>query len=181
MWFRVNRVQLQAEGNGPMNFQKMVFTMAAVGLAIGVAAPASAEISAKNRAAVEAFYSAFNTKDLSKLDAAVSANWDDLPLAPHQGPGRDGFKETAQYFFTAFPDLHVTNEQIVAQGNLVVVRSTLSGTQRGEFSGMAPSGKPFSIMVMDMHELHNGKITRTWHVESWLGMMFQTGAWPAKK
>jgi predicted ester cyclase len=165
-----------------MNFQKMALTMiAAAGLAVGIAAPANAEISAKDKAAIDAFYGAFNTKDLGKLDAAVSANWDDLPLAPHQGPGREGFKPTAQYFFTAFPDLHVTNEQIVADGNMVVVRSTLSGTQRGEFSGMAPSGKPFSIMVMDMHQMQDGKIIRTWHVENWLGMMFATGAWPAKK
>lgn len=165
-----------------MSFQKLALAIAATaGLAMGLAAPARAEISAKDKAAIDAFYGAFNTKDLGKLDAALSANWDDLPLAPHQGPGREGFKPTAQYFFTAFPDLHVTNEQIVSEGNLVVVRSTLAGTQRGEFSGMAPSGKPFSIMVMDMHEMQDGKIIRTWHVENWLGMMFATGAWPAKK
>lgn len=165
-----------------MNFQKMALAIAAAaGLAMGLAAPANAEISAKDKAAIDAFYGAFNTKDLSKLDVALSANWDDLPLAPHQGPGREGFKPTAQYFFAAFPDLHVTNEQIVSEGNMVVVRSTLAGTQRGEFSGMAPSGKPFSIMVMDMHEMQDGKIIRTWHVENWLGMMFATGAWPAKK
>ena len=165
-----------------MNFQKMVLAMAAAaGMTMVNAAPSHAEISVANKAAIDAFYGALNAKDLAKLDAAVSANWDDLPLAPHQSPGREGFKPTAQYFFTAFPDLHVTNEQIVADGNLVVVRSTLAGTQRGEFSGMAPSGKPFSIMVMDMHEMQDGKIVRTWHVENWLGMMFQTGAWPAKK
>ena len=146
-----------------------------------VAAPSQAETSAANKAAVTAFYDAFNSKNLDRLDTALTPTWDDLPLAPGQGPGRDGFKPTAQYFFKAFPDLHVTNEQIVGDGDFVVVRSTLSGTQSGEFSGMAPSGKPFSIMVMDMHELHDGRITRTWHVENWLGMMFQTGAWPVKK
>ena len=165
-----------------MNFKKMALAMSAVAaLTMPISAPARAEISAVNKAAIDAFYGAFNTKDLGKLDAAISANWDDLPLAPHQGPGREGFKPTAQYFFTAFPDLHVTNDQIVADGNLVVVRSTLAGTQRGEFSGMAPSDKPFSVMVMDMHEMQDGKIIRTWHVENWLGMMFQTGAWPVKK
>ena len=165
-----------------MRFKKATWAItAAAGLAISFAAPATAAISAKNKAAIDAFYGALNTKDLGKLDAAVSANWDDLPLAPQQGAGREGFKSTAQYFFAAFPDLHVTNEQIVADGDLVVVRSTLSGTQRGEFSGMAPSGKHFSIMVMDMHQMRGGKIVRTWHVENWLGMMFQTGAWPPKK
>ena len=165
-----------------MNFRKMKLAIAAAAvMAIAIAVPANAAISAKNKAAIDAFYSALNSKDLSRLDAAVSTNWDDLPLAPQQGPGREGFKSTAQYFFTAFPDLHVTNEQIVADGDMVVVRSTLSGTQHGEFSGMSPSDRHFSIMVMDMHQMLNGKIVRTWHVENWLGMMFQTGAWPAKK
>ena len=165
-----------------MNLQKIALVMAAVaGLAICGTAQASPEISPKNKVAIEAFYGALNTHDLSKLDDAVSVDWDDRPLAPQQAPGREGFKPTVKYFFAAFPNLHVTNEQVVEDGNFVVVRSTLSGTQSGEFSGMAPSGKHFSITVMDMHEMRDGEIIRTWHVEDWLGMMFQTGAWPAKK
>ena len=165
-----------------MNFQKRTIAVAAAAaFVMGVGVPADAKISSKNKAAVEAFYAALNTHDASKLDSAVSVNWEDLPLSPGQGPGREGFKPTVQYFLTAFPDLHVTNEQIVSEGDMVVVRSTLTGTQRGEFSGMDPSDKNFSIMVMDMHQMRGGKIIRTWHVENWLGMMYQTGAWPAKK
>ena len=165
-----------------MKFRKIAFAIGtAVTVVMSGVSPARAKISAKNKPAIEAFYGALNAHDVSRLDIAVSADWDDRPLAPQQGPGREGFKPVAQYFFNAFPDLHVTNQQIVEDGDIVVVRSTLSGTQSGEFSGMAPSGKPFSITVMDMHEMHDGKITRTWHVEDWLSMMFQTGAWPAKK
>lgn len=147
-------------------------------LSTALCASAQAQLTPANKAAIDAFYGAFNTKDLSRLDAALSPSWDDLPLAPGQGPGRDGFKPAAQYFFGAFPDLKVVNQQIVAEGEFAVVRSTLSGTLAGEFSHAAPTGKPFSIQVMDMHQFSGGKIVRTWHVEDWLGMLYQTGSWP---
>ena len=141
---------------------------------------ARAQITPQNRAAIDAFYGVFNNHDLAGVDRALAPDWVDVPLAPGQGPGRDGFKPAARYFFQAFPDLRVINRKIVAQGDFVVVRSELSGTQRGAFAGAAPTGKRVDIMVMDMHELRGGRIVRSWHVEDWLGAMTQAGVWPPK-
>ena len=75
-----------------------------------------------------------------------------------------------------FPDLKVVNEDIIDAGDKVVVRSTISGTQAAAFAGFPSRGKPFSIMAIDIHEFKDGKVVRTWHIENWLGGLFQMGA-----
>ena len=77
---------------------------------------------------------------------------------------------------TSFPDLKVTNEEILQEGNKVIVRSQLTGTQRGDFVGLAPKNRALNIMAIDIHEFRNGRIVRTWHTEDWLTGLHQLGA-----
>ena len=152
-------------------------TFPALAFAETCAAPGA---SADNIALVKGFYAAFNTMEKAKLDGVLAPAWIDTPMAPGQGPGREGMKGAMDGYHATFPDFHVENQDFIAAGDKVVVRSLITATQKGEFAGVKPSGKPFRIMAIDIHRLCNGEIAETWHVEDWLSALFQIGAMPPK-
>ncbi|WP_439575043.1 ester cyclase [Phreatobacter sp.] len=127
--------------------------------------------------AVETFYKAF-AGQLELLDDAVTEDWQDIPLAPHQQPGREGMKPLIDGFRAAFPDAAVTIHEIIGAGGRVAVRASISGTHLGEWFGVAPTGKSFEMPIHEFHHIVDGKLTHTWHLEDWLGWLFQVGAWP---
>ena len=125
---------------------------------------------------VTIWYDAFNTKDPRLVDRILSEDWVDIPSAPGQPPGREGVKQVLVQLTTAFPDLKATNEDILQEGNKVVVRSQITGTQRGGFMGLPTKNRKVNIMAIDIHEFRDGKIVRTWHTEDWLTGLHQLGA-----
>ena len=125
---------------------------------------------------IKLFYEAFSTNQPNLLDDVLAPEWDDIPLGPGQEPGRDAFKPMIGGFHQIFADLKITNEDIIEAGDKVVVRSTIEGTQIGEFAGIPSKGRPFKIMAIDIHQFADGKVIRTWHVEDWLSGLFQMGA-----
>lgn len=137
--------------------------------------------SSKSIALVKNFYEAFNTKNKNQLDIVLAKDWVDVPLAPGQPAGLEGMKAALDFYYASFPDLNVTNEEFITHGNKVVVRSTIRATQRGDFASIPASNKPIQIMAIDIHELCNGKVVQTWHVEDWLTGLFEMNALPLKK
>lgn len=122
------------------------------------------------------FYEAFNTGKTALLDEALASNWLDHPIAPGQKPGLAGAKQVVVSFRTAFPNLRATIEDVVIQGDLVVVRTTIRGTQQGEFLGVLATGRPVKFMAIDIHRIANKRIVETWHVEELLSVVQQLGA-----
>lgn len=129
-----------------------------------------------NTETVKLFYQAFGENKPELLDGVLAENWEDIPPNDGQKIGRDAFKPFVTGFHKLFTDLHVVNEAIIDAGDIVVVRSTISGTQAGTFAGFESKGRPFSVMAIDIHQFQNGLVTKTWHVENWLGGLFQMGA-----
>ena len=78
----------------------------------------------------------------------------------------------------AFPDLNVVVDQWVAEGDLVVGVMTTTATQTGEFMGMPPSGKKFSVREIHMVRVANGKMAEHWGLQNELSMMQQLGFMP---
>jgi steroid delta-isomerase-like uncharacterized protein len=124
---------------------------------------------------VTIWYDAFNTKDPRLVDRILSEDWVDTPSAPGQPPGREGMKDLIAQLTKTFPDLKVTNEEILQEGNKVIVRSQLTGTQRADFVGLATKNRAVNIMAIDIHEFRAGRIVRTWHTEDWLTGLHQLG------
>lgn len=124
---------------------------------------------------VTIWYAAFNTKDPRLVDRILSEDWVDIPTAPGQPAGREGMKHLVATLTSTFPDLKVTNEDILREGDKVVVRSEMTGTQRGPFVGLPPKNRTLKIMTIDIHEFRDGKIIRTWHTEDWLSGLRQLG------
>ncbi|HEX2148919.1 MAG TPA: ester cyclase [Actinomycetota bacterium] len=92
-------------------------------------------------------------------------------LAPgylrHIGPGTDpldteGQKTRLEGFRTAFPDVNLQIEDMVAEGDLVAFRFILSGTHRGAFQGIEPTGKTVSVPGLDLVRLKDGLLTEHW-------------------
>ncbi len=141
------------------------------------AAPVGPLSEAEERA-VRTLYRAFSEKNPDLLDEALAPDWQDIPLGPGQGPGPDSFKPMMRQFFTAFPDIHITVHEIVGTRGRAGARAEITGTHQGEMFGIAPTGKSVSIALHEFHHLKDGRITHTWHLEDWFGMMRQVGAWP---
>jgi predicted ester cyclase len=125
---------------------------------------------------VKIFYQAFNENQPDLLDKVLAPDWEDVPLAPGQGAGRDAFKPMIGGFQQMFHGLKVTNEDILESGDKVVVRSTIEGTQADNFAGFPSKGRPMKIMAIDIHQFKDGMIIKTWHLEDWLSGLFQMGA-----
>lgn len=130
---------------------------------------------ASNAAIAKQWYEAFNKKDASIIDKIIGSEWMDIPSPPGTPPGPDGLKTVFVQLTTAFPNLHLTIEDVLQDGDKVVVRSTITGTQQEAFFGMPAKGRHLSIQAVDIHEIRNGKIVRTWHTEDWMTGLRQLG------
>jgi len=82
-----------------------------------------------------------------------------------------------QYFWKLIPDLKWEPQEILQDGNRVIVRCIATGTPKGEFMGLKPDGKKsFRIMTIDIHTVENDKITTIYHVEEWTTAIMQLKA-----
>jgi len=93
--------------------------------------------------------------------------------------GREGFKQVMGVFRGAFPGFETTIEDMVAEGDRVVVRHTHHATQTGEFAGIPPTGKRVTVSGIEILRLRDGQIVEFWHMDDFLGLMQQLGAVPA--
>jgi steroid delta-isomerase-like uncharacterized protein len=145
-------------------------------LAALIGSQAHAQSTQDNRRDVVLWYEAFDQKNPALLDQILAPEWVDIPSPPGVPLGPAGAKRTLTMLTTTFPDLRIVVEDIIQDGDKVVVRSTISGTQRGEFVGVRARGRRLSIQAVDIHEFKDGKILRTWHTEDWMTGLNQLGA-----
>jgi predicted ester cyclase len=132
-----------------------------------------------NKAIIRRFYEeVFNRGNLA-VDAFIDPNQVDHFAPPGTPGGLEGAKQTIGMFQTAFPDLHFTVEDMIAEGDKVVARITMSGTQQGAFMGIPPTGKHVTVTAIDFNRLAGGKSVEHWVEMDTLGMMQQLGVVPA--
>ena len=93
-------------------------------------------------------------------------------------PNVEGVKGAIVSLRTAAPDLKLTIEEIIANGEKTWARITGRGTHRGPFMGRPATGRPFAITVIDICRFENGKIVEHWGVADRLSMMAQLGLLP---
>ncbi|MGH9723100.1 MAG: ester cyclase [Bryobacteraceae bacterium] len=124
---------------------------------------------------VPLFYEAFNRNDPALLVRILDERWVDIPPAPGQPPGPEGAKQILVELTAAFPDLKITIAEVLRDGNKVIVRSEIAGTQRNALMGFPAKNRRMAIQAIDIHEFKDGKIVRTWHTEDWLTGLHQLG------
>lgn len=120
----------------------------------------------------------FTGGNLDLIDDMIGPNAVDHQAPPGLAPGAEGLKQLLTMFRSAFPDLRATVEQVIAEGDTVAARFTMSGTHQGEFFGIPPTGKRMEITGIDVVRFENGKMVEHWGNQDDLGMMQQLGVIP---
>jgi steroid delta-isomerase-like uncharacterized protein len=130
----------------------------------------------QNKAILRQVYeAAFHQRNLDALDEVIAPDSIDHNLPPEQPPGLEGAKQVFSSFHTAFPDLQVNVEDMIAQGDKVVARLTVRGTHQGEFMGITPTGYQVTFTGIDIVRIADGKVVERWGNFDDLGMMQQLG------
>ncbi|HLZ55500.1 MAG TPA: ester cyclase [Ktedonosporobacter sp.] len=117
----------------------------------------------------------FNQRDLSAVDRYVDPNQINHHLYPGQKEGSEGVKQTATTLLQAFPDLHMTIDEIVQREDTLVIVWTMQGTQKGTLFGMPPSGNQATWTGIDSVRFSNGKVAERWGQHDALSMAKQLG------
>ena len=120
-----------------------------------------------------------NQGKLSTLDELITADAADHSLPPGLPPGREGVKLFLGMIRAAFPDIHETVEDIIAEWDTVVTRTTWRGTHQGAFLGIAPTGKQVSVSGIDISRVASGKFVEHWQSADNLGLLQQLGVVPS--
>lgn len=135
-----------------------------------------------NKAIVRRFMEeAFGQGNLAVIDEVVAPNHiDSGPGAlPGMPSGPEGSKMLITSYRNAFPDLHFTVDEQVAEGNTVVTRWTAHGTNNGELAGMPATGKSATVTGVGVDRIENGMIVESWGLFDQFGMLQQLGVIPA--
>ena len=137
---------------------------------------------ATNKAVVRSYFErAVNQNDLDWLEQIISPGFGaDHPAGPGADAGLTGparARAAIAHLRRAFPDIRYTVDDLLAKGDRVVVRVTFRGTQRGEFMGVAATGRAVTSSGVELAVLEAGQIvTAGWQYHDELGLLRQLGA-----
>ena len=128
-----------------------------------------------NRENIHFLYdSIFNKKQFEKLSKIISPEYTN----PSGGKGIDGFQKSIFELLKAFPDAQWKVEEIIADGNKVVVKQKFTGTQKNQFQNIQPTQNTVSVDGIAIYEFVNGKIIRSQVQTDRLGFLQQLGVLP---
>jgi steroid delta-isomerase-like uncharacterized protein len=119
---------------------------------------------------------AINKGNLAVIDEMAAPNYVYHEPTAGEVKGPDGLKKLIAMYRGAFPDVRMTIDEQIAEGDLVVTRWTVRGTHRGELMGVAASGKQIAVTGIVITRFANGKAVEEWENYDALGMMRQIGA-----
>lgn len=137
-------------------------------------------MSEHNKAIVRRLFAElWNNGKLSVADEILTPNYEHHDSStPDFGHGPDSEKKRATLYRTAFPDLHLTIEDVISEGETVMTRWSCRGTHKGDLNGIAPTGKQFNISGVTVARVSNGKIAEGYVNWDALGLMQQLGVVP---
>ena len=131
----------------------------------------------QNKAIIRRFYDEFFNK--GNLDIVNELHCPDFQHydsgAPDPGGGPEGYKRRNSGFLKAFPDRKVTIDDMVAEGDKVVTRSTMRATHRGDLPDIPATGKRVTVTATIISRMQDGKIAEEWEDWNALGMLEQLG------
>lgn len=136
----------------------------------------------ENKALVRRWYEAHNQ---GKVGIAAIDELCASSCILHSSSDRDftveEYQKYADQLLSGFPDAHQTIDDMIAEGDKVVVRFTLTGTHTGEYMGVPPTNKKMTAWLIQIFRIAGGKIVEGWSRSDTLGMMQQLGVIPTPK
>ncbi|MFJ9871062.1 ester cyclase [Streptomyces sp. NPDC101165] len=143
----------------------------------------SAAAATSNTARLSHFHSAVNTGDpgiISKaIDEFVAPDLLFHTPVPMGVTGAEALKRVWEVLLRAFADIHVAMEEMITEGDKVVVRNTVTGTHRGEYQGLPPTGKTVTYSEIFIFRFVDGRIVELRGVVDVLAQLRQLGALPS--
>jgi len=134
----------------------------------------------ENKAIARRWVEEENKKNVAAVDEIIASNFVGYTAGVEEVHGPEGMKQLWATLFVAFPDYHATIEDLIGEGDKVVVRYTNWGTHKGEWLGTAPTGKEVTWTGMLILRMAGGKVTEGWREIDRLGLMQQLGAIPSQ-
>ena len=132
---------------------------------------------ADDKATVTTFYDLLSNpgsaEHVAAFEAATSEEWTSVGDYSGNNKTREAFLGQVGGFAQLMPDLNWAIQDIHQDGDTFVVRSRATGTPVAPFFGVDGQGRSFDIMTIDIHELEDGVIARTYHIEDWAGAVQQ--------
>ena len=134
--------------------------------------------SADHKATVQTFYDFLSNPGSAQHAAAfkeaTADSWESIGDYSGKNKNEEQFAgQVSGFFAKLMPDLKWDVQEMIQDGNKVVVRSRATGTPQGPLFGVDGQGRSFDILTIDIHTLKNGKIVSTYHVEDWSGALQQ--------
>jgi steroid delta-isomerase-like uncharacterized protein len=124
----------------------------------------------------EEFFIRGNLDKADEFFAPDYVNHDPAARADRHGP--EELRQFLSMYRNAFPDMQFTIEDVIAEGDEVVVRWTLRGTHQGELMGIPPTNNQVTVRGMSIERVSGDKIVETWDNYDALGLMQQLGVIP---
>ncbi len=122
----------------------------------------------------------WNGGNLAVVDEIVATDYvGHDPSYPQPIRGPEGFKQWVMTARMAFPDFHITVEDLLAEGDRVVGRITMRGTHNGELAGLPPTGQSVEFSGIFVRRLEGDKFIEGWDMADMLGLLRQLGVIPA--
>lgn len=119
------------------------------------------------------FEDIMNNRDMDLIDDLFSTNYVFHGSGGHELRGPNGFKKIISQPHTAYPDFHITAEEMVAEGDKVACRFTCQGTHKGMLKDIAPTNKQMKTTGIVIYRIVDGKVVEHWENMDMLGMMQQ--------
>ncbi len=132
----------------------------------------------ENRALVRKNIELLNGRNLDAAVGQLAPNFIDHEAQPGTPDGPEGVRRFFTTAYSAFPDFNAAIEDVIAEGDRVMIRSTVSGTHSGPFRGIPPTGKRVQFGLIDIYRVADGKIAEHWGLTDFLTLMQQVGAVP---
>jgi steroid delta-isomerase-like uncharacterized protein len=121
----------------------------------------------------------FNQGNFGLIDELIAPDFVEHSAQPGVPPTREGFKQFAMAYRSAFPDLRYTVDDAIDAGDKIVYRLTVSGTMKGDFLGMPATGTRATWTEIHIGRVANGQLVEHWGLVDQLGMLVQLGIVPA--
>jgi steroid delta-isomerase-like uncharacterized protein len=132
-----------------------------------------------NKAVARRAFDVINTGNLEVVDELIAPEYVYTAPGTPEVRGPEGWKQLISTYRAAFPDLHMTVDDVMTEGDKVAVRWSATGTHRGELMGIPPTGKRVTVTGMIMSRCAGGKIVEEHEIFDSLGMLQQIGAVPS--
>jgi steroid delta-isomerase-like uncharacterized protein len=129
----------------------------------------------QNKMVVKEFVDAVNTRDVQRIKSLVSDDFVGRSPGIPDFYGPQGYVDLYSTFISAFPDMHVVINDMIAEGDKVVVYYTWSGTHQGELEGIPPTGRRVSVPSIDIDRVVGGKIVEEFGLQDNLDLYRQLG------